>query len=168
MTDSRIIILSGFKEAFTLQSSMDGSDSRRWSSHNPRPAITGTSTPSSLLRDCPESDNGLHPLGSVDRIFPIKSAIKIQPVASASSPSRDGTSAFSTAGRASSTKSAPRSTSGAWGKVEQPQFMTARFRHQMTEEGHMVVTGIDGAEQVTRCEVGKPSQATSSSSIYNS
>jgi light-regulated signal transduction histidine kinase (bacteriophytochrome) len=31
-------------------------------------------------------------------------------------------------------------------------YVTARFKHIVTDEGHMVVTGVAGSERIQRCE----------------
>jgi len=37
-------------------------------------------------------------------------------------------------------------------EAETSAFITARHRHIMSEEGHMIITGIAGAEKIQRCE----------------
>ncbi|KAH0614791.1 uncharacterized protein H6S33_000427 [Morchella sextelata] len=37
-------------------------------------------------------------------------------------------------------------------KIEEETFITARFKHKMTKDGHAIVTGVSGAETLQRCE----------------
>lgn len=37
-------------------------------------------------------------------------------------------------------------------ELDQVPFITARHRHVVSEDGHMIIAGIDGAESIQRCE----------------
>ncbi|KAF3921981.1 Bacteriophytochrome [Dactylellina cionopaga] len=135
-----------------------------------------SSQPAGLLSPTLSAD--LDPLSpdATDRIFPIKSVVgvdtsrqNVPPVRSDSPmssersfsgfPPLDPTSIFgSDAGSVRSAResiasvlSAGQGPSAQSGGVEE-NFMTQRFSYQNTPDGHMVVTGIAGAEAMQRCE----------------
>lgn len=101
----------------------------------------------------------------LDRVFPIRSVLEIEPQHSdnQSSSSHDrGTRRGSEGVASTSLSEEPTYGWGAPGwktKVAQTTddpgtpYTTTRFSHRITKDGHMVVIGSAGAEKLHRCEV---------------
>lgn len=107
-----------------------------------------------------------------DRIFPVRSLVNVEP--KPHSP-RAGSSSSSVRGNVNPQNSVfgtpviedfgpwrnpatPLSASGSTRdpvdgeELDQVPFVTARHRHVVSEDGHMIIAGIDGAEIMQRCE----------------
>ncbi|EWC46901.1 hypothetical protein DRE_03913 [Drechslerella stenobrocha 248] len=106
---------------------------------------------------------------AVDRVFPIRSVVGVDSSRSVESPANsersfpfgpppnsaaiwnnDAASVRSTHDSIASVLSASQGCSAPNGMEE--AYMTQRFSYQHTSDGHMVVTGIAGAEHMQRCE----------------
>lgn len=107
-------------------------------------------------------DSGTLSSDALGRVYPIRSIIGIEPPGadSVSSSSREP---WSSEGAAYT----PVSEEPSYGWIEpgwttkfqqtadgtEAPFITTRFAHRVTKDGHMVVTGVAGAEKLQRCEV---------------
>lgn len=102
-----------------------------------------------------------------DRVYPIRSVIEIDPknldsVLALSSGQRTlGECGVTEETGSTSMSEQPNSGCGdpSWttyikhtDDITQKPYITSRFTHQMTQDGHMVVTGFAGAEKLQRCE----------------
>ena len=115
-----------------------------------------------------QEDYGALSPDATDRVYPIRSVIEIDP--------KDADSvSSSTNGQQTSRKHGVTEETGLTSVPEQPgsgdpgwkvkqagentetPHITTRFTHRVTQDGHMVVTGVVRAEQMKQCEVSSTS-----------
>ena len=109
---------------------------------------------------------------ALDRVYPIRSVIEIDcKNADSGSSSSNGQPILGEHGSTGDAESTLISEQRDYGwedpgwatKIDQTDdntetpYITTRFTHRMTQGGHMVVTGVAGAEKMQRCEVSSTS-----------
>lgn len=95
--------------------------------------------------------------GALDRVYPMRSMINIESIVA--SPSLERPELFAPDGPVVAVSE----LGSGWGRKKgkeptmeepaEPPYITSRFAYSKTNDGHMIVTGIQGAEKLERCEV---------------
>ena len=160
-SDAGILLPLHIRSSFAMESLYDRARGRAY------PAGNGGSK-----TDMSERMAQLLSSDASNRVYPIRSVIGIDPKNSDSVSSSSNSQRTSRErGVSEGTESTPMSEQPdpGWGdpgwaaKAEhagddtETPYITTRFTHRVTEEGHMVVTGVAGAEKLQRCEVSSTS-----------